>query len=265
MKAYFLSVLYLLGFISFLAAQVSGQQVGSSREAVLEALGQPSGIAQVGNREVMSYAERRITLVDGVVTRIEGTAPAAAPTKSTASHTSPTSTRTAASERPAMPLTGWLNNYQVAKEQAALHRRPILILFTGSDWCPPCIAFERGIAADPRFRNFASANLVLFKADFPRGFALPPAIKAQNEALAQEFGVRGFPTIMAVNAAGKRLGTLDRSKANSGNDPVALHIAEIESMIGGMTGGIGGGINANKIALSAVLLGLGWFIYRRVA
>ncbi|TVP82203.1 MAG: thioredoxin family protein [Puniceicoccaceae bacterium] len=261
MKAYLLPVLYPLGFIFFVAAQVSGQDIGGSREAVLEALGQPTGIAKMGNREILSYGERRVILVDGVVARIEGNSAEASPAQTTANRASPTPARTTATERPATPpMTGWLTDYELAKKQAALHNRPILILFTGSDWCPPCIAFERGIAADPRFRNFASANLILLKADFPRTYTLPPTIKAQNEALAREFGVRGFPTILAVNSSGKHLGTLDRSEANRGNDPVALHIAGIESMIGGA----GAGLASSKYVLWAVLLGLGWFIYRRV-
>ncbi|NBB78453.1 MAG: thioredoxin fold domain-containing protein [Verrucomicrobia bacterium] len=260
MKPHLSSTLYTLGLIFFLATQVSGQAVGSSRDSVTEALGQPTGTAKMGNREILSYGERRFILVDGVVTRIEENSPQAASNEATATNSSSTVTSNGVKtkERTARPITGWLTDYELAKKQAKLHNRPILILFTGSDWCPPCIAFQRNIASSPRFRKFASDNLILFKADFPRSYALPPAVKAQNEALAKKFGVRGFPTILAVEAKGKHLGTLDRAKANRGTDPVALHIEGIKEI----TGGIGSEITVKQITVGAVLLGLVLFIYR---
>lgn len=215
----------------------------------------------MGNREILSFGDRRFILVDGVVTRIEENYPQSTTNATPASGSSPRPAPPTIEDRPAPLITGWLSDYELAKKQADLHDRPILVLFTGSDWCPPCIAFERGIASDPRFREFAAANLILFKADFPRSFALSPAVKAQNEALAREFGVRGFPTILAVNSEGKHLGTLDRSEANRGHDPVAGHIAGIEGIVGsGVTG-----LTPEKIAIGAIILGLVWFIYRRVA
>jgi len=32
----------------------------------------------------------------------------------------------------------WLTDLEEAKKESATSNKPILIYFTGSDWCPPC-------------------------------------------------------------------------------------------------------------------------------
>ena len=46
--------------------------------------------------------------------------------------------------------------------------KPILLIFQGSDWCAPCIKFERNIWSTPTFQSYAEENLLIVKADFPR-------------------------------------------------------------------------------------------------
>ncbi|HKL21007.1 MAG TPA: thioredoxin family protein, partial [Tichowtungia sp.] len=43
-------------------------------------------------------------------------------------------------------------------------------------------------------------------ADFPRSKPQPEDIQKQNKALSQKYGVRGFPTVLLLNAGGEVLG-----------------------------------------------------------
>ncbi len=102
---------------------------------------------------------------------------------------------------------GWLTDFEQAKKAAAEQKRPILLDFTGSDWCGWCIKLDKEVFSQKEFKDYAKDNLVLFMADFPRGKELPPAEKQQNESLMQKYKARGFPTILLLDAAGEVIAT----------------------------------------------------------
>lgn len=99
----------------------------------------------------------------------------------------------------------WGTDYEAACKQAKETQRPILIDFTGSDWCGWCIKLDKEVFDLPAFKAYAKDNLVLLKLDFPRRKKLKAELVKQNEKLMEQFGVRGFPTILLVNADGKEL------------------------------------------------------------
>ena len=101
--------------------------------------------------------------------------------------------------------TLWLTNYQQALAQAAKEKKNVLIDFTGSDWCPPCIQMEKEVLSQSEFIAFAKNNLVLLKLDFPRRKKLSPEEKEQNHKLGQQFAIEGFPTYVLVDPTGKEL------------------------------------------------------------
>lgn len=101
---------------------------------------------------------------------------------------------------------GWSENFEQAKAQAAQAKKPIFALFTGSDWCPWCMKLESEILASKEFKEFAAANLVLFKADFPQAKAQSKEVKEQNEKLGGQYGVEGYPTVLLMDASGKVFG-----------------------------------------------------------
>ena len=101
---------------------------------------------------------------------------------------------------------GWLTDLEQAREQASKTGRPILINFTGSDWCGWCKLLSKEVFSQPEFQSFARDNLVLLTADFPRYKTLPPKEAEQNRALMAKFRVGGFPTIILTDAAGTLLG-----------------------------------------------------------
>ncbi len=98
--------------------------------------------------------------------------------------------------------TQWLDDYEQAQAKAEDSGRPILINFTGSDWCGWCIRLDQEVFDRDAFKTYAQENLVLFVADFPRGFELPEDVARQNQQLAQKHEVRGFPAILLTESDG---------------------------------------------------------------
>jgi len=103
----------------------------------------------------------------------------------------------------------WLTDYNAALQQAKKQNKPVLMDFTGSDWCGGCILLQRRVFSTSDFKAYAAENLVLLKVDFPRRNPLPPAQATRNEALARHYGVDGFPTIIILHPDGTRAGVVD--------------------------------------------------------
>jgi thioredoxin-related protein len=101
----------------------------------------------------------------------------------------------------ALAAEGWLTDLDAAKKQAAAEKKDILIDFTGSDWCGWCIKLDKEVFATDAFK--AQKDFVLVSLDFPRKKQLPADQKAKNEALAQAWGIQGFPTIILATADGE--------------------------------------------------------------
>lgn len=99
----------------------------------------------------------------------------------------------------------WSEDFAASLARAKDEGKPVLLLFTGSDWCSYCILMENQVFSTSTFANYASDNLVLVKADFPRSPGLSEETKAQNAALAREFGVNGFPTVFVLSSNGEVL------------------------------------------------------------
>jgi protein disulfide-isomerase len=114
----------------------------------------------------------------------------------------------AAAEAPSEAKTTWLTNFDAAQARARAEKKWLLIDFTGSDWCPPCIMLERQVFAQPEFKAYAAQHLVLLQVDFPRRKELSDEQKAANEKLAERFEIDGFPTVVVLDSAGKILGQL---------------------------------------------------------
>ncbi len=102
----------------------------------------------------------------------------------------------------------WMTNYDDALKKAKSENKPILIDFTGSDWCGWCMKLDKEVFSLAEFQDYAAKKLVLLKADFPRHKELPAAEKAQNEKLASQFHIEGYPTIVVLDSNGKKEGEL---------------------------------------------------------
>jgi len=100
----------------------------------------------------------------------------------------------------------WVTDFEAAKKEAAERKVPILADFSGSDWCGWCIKLDKEVFAKKAFQDYAGKNVVLFLADFPSRTKLPEKLTKQNEKLAETYGIRGFPTVLLLDAKGKVLG-----------------------------------------------------------
>jgi protein disulfide-isomerase len=99
----------------------------------------------------------------------------------------------------------WLTDLAKAQATAKQEKKLVLLDFTGSDWCPPCKALHKNVLTSKEFVDFAKENLVLVEVDFPRTKKLPAAQQKANDALAKKYNIEGFPTIIVLDAEGKKL------------------------------------------------------------
>lgn len=102
----------------------------------------------------------------------------------------------------------WNNNLKNSIEISNKTKKPLLLFFTGSDWCGWCIRLQTEVFKTPDFKKWANENVVLVELDFPRRTVLAPEITEQNNQLQQFFAVQGYPTVWFVNA------TLNDGKIN---------------------------------------------------
>ncbi|WP_298320586.1 thioredoxin family protein [uncultured Aquimarina sp.] len=113
----------------------------------------------------------------------------------------------------------WLTDFESAKQVSKDSKKPILMYFTGSDWCAPCIMLHEDFFSTEKFKN-QSQNVVLLKVDIPRRMDIisEEQLKANKKLLSKYNKQGGFPNIIALNHNGKVLGT-QGSYSSSLRDP----------------------------------------------
>jgi len=115
-----------------------------------------------------------------------------------------------------------------AKEYAAEKNLPILLDFSGSDWCGWCKLMDEQVFAKPEWKSYASNNVVMVLLDFPQDKSLVPEKYAErNAALAAEYGVQGYPTFIVLDADGETV--LGRLSAGRDKTPASFR-AEVENL-----------------------------------
>lgn len=95
---------------------------------------------------------------------------------------------------------GWDTDLKVSLEKSKVSKKNILLLFTGSDWCPPCKMLESKIFSSDKFKEYASKNLELLVIDFPRYKKMSDEQSAYNESLSDKFKIDGFPTMVFLDS-----------------------------------------------------------------
>lgn len=97
------------------------------------------------------------------------------------------------------PTLTWYTDVSLAAEAAVTEEKPMLLFFTGSDWCGWCHRLQREVFNTTTFSTWAASNVILVELDFPKNKVQPQNIKDQNQMLQQQFQVQGYPTIWFVN------------------------------------------------------------------
>jgi thioredoxin-related protein len=101
----------------------------------------------------------------------------------------------------------WHTDLEKAMQISLKEKKPLMLFFTGSDWCGWCIRLQNEVFKQADFKSWAQEKVVLVELDFPRKTPQSEAIKNQNATLSQMFEVKGYPTVWFVkpSKAGEKI------------------------------------------------------------
>jgi protein disulfide-isomerase len=102
----------------------------------------------------------------------------------------------------------WLTDFDEAKAKASAESKPIFLYFTGSDWCPWCKQMDEQILSTPEFQQVLANKIIFVKIDFPRKKILHQKEIGQNERLATEYNINGFPTVILLDSHEQQIAML---------------------------------------------------------
>ena len=117
----------------------------------------------------------------------------------------------------------WETDYARALQTAKAENKRVLLDFTGSDWCGPCIQLNRRAFSRPEFISYAAKNLILVEIDYPQRKKQSASLVKQNEKLAKQYGIeeKGYPTIVLLDPAGKIVRELSGYDGETAADMIA--------------------------------------------
>jgi len=125
--------------------------------------------------------------------------------------------------------TEWLTNVDEAREMAETTGRNILMSFSGSDWCIPCMRLQKDLFDTGEFNSFTDQHLILLKLDFPsrkKNLLSEEQVK-HNEALAEQYNKKGsFPLVVITDAEGHVKGHMDHPLSSA-----RAYIQSIDSIL----------------------------------
>lgn len=127
---------------------------------------------------------------------------------------------------PAYASKVWETDFEKAKETAKKTNRYMLLDFSGSDWCGWCIKLNKEVFDKKAFTDYAEENLVCVLLDFPRRTKIKKSLAEQNQKLKQEYGVRGFPTVLVLCPEGSLVQKTGYRKGGA-----AEYVAHLKAMI----------------------------------
>ena len=93
----------------------------------------------------------------------------------------------------------WYTDMSTASDLSMKEQKPLMLFFTGSDWCGWCIRLQNEVFKKEEFIKWAKEKVILVELDFPKRTPQEESLKAQNAQLQQIFQVRGYPTVWLVN------------------------------------------------------------------
>jgi protein disulfide-isomerase len=99
---------------------------------------------------------------------------------------------------------GWLTDYDSALATATSTGRPVLTLFTGSDWCPHCKTLEHNVFGNAAFQAWARDNVVLLMIDLPQA-GISQAVRNERSQVCINYGVRTFPSVLLLGPDGRKI------------------------------------------------------------
>lgn len=103
----------------------------------------------------------------------------------------------------------WKSSFEETKSQALAENKNIVLVFSGSDWCAPCIKLDKTVWQSEEFKKESETNWIIYKADFPKKKAnqLSPTLTESNKLLASRYNTSGnFPLVVLLDKKGTVLG-----------------------------------------------------------
>jgi len=79
----------------------------------------------------------------------------------------------------------------------------VVVLLTGTDWCPYCVELERNVIQTSEWQSFASSEVVFESYEYPATGRPKSGVRGE---MLERFDIEGFPTIVVLDANGKVLG-----------------------------------------------------------
>jgi thioredoxin-related protein len=129
-----------------------------------------------------------------------------------------------------MELGKFTQDYDAALAFAKEKKMPVLLVFTGSDWCGWCKIMDKNVFSKPEWTAYSKDNLVMIWLDYPRDKSkVPQKYQKRNDGLKATFGIRGFPTYVVQDWDGRKLGQLGSGKDKT---PASFQ-AEVEEALKG--------------------------------
>lgn len=104
---------------------------------------------------------------------------------------------------------GWMTDIDAALAKAKESKKSVMVEFTGSDWCPPCIMMGKEVFSKKEFVEKASKKFILVKIDIPNK---DPKLKEQNSKVLEKYKVQGVPTVVLLNPEGKEFDRFGAAK-----------------------------------------------------
>lgn len=98
----------------------------------------------------------------------------------------------------------WYTDFEKAQKVAKKQGKPIIMYFTGSDWCGPCKMLKKDLWLNEKFISTAK-DFVLLEIDIPfKEDIITPEEKKKNLQLQSKYNrEKTFPTVLALDANGK--------------------------------------------------------------
>ena len=97
----------------------------------------------------------------------------------------------------------WYTDLNEASKISAKTNKPLMLFFTGSDWCGWCVRLQKEVFLTKEFTKWADESVILVDVDFPKDKSKQSSeLQNQNNLLARQYEVRGYPTVHFVTVSG---------------------------------------------------------------
>ena len=118
----------------------------------------------------------------------------------------------------------WMDNYDKAIEISKSENKPVLLFFTGSDWCGWCKKLKKEVFDKPEFAEAMGDRFVYVMIDQPMK-GQSAELDAQKDRLQKQYGIRGLPAVVIVDSNGRQIAQTGYKEG--GPDAYAKHLQQL--------------------------------------